>query len=293
MKHPEKLQSPNTKVRDVTLLTCAMLLAFGNIAGSAEKPIKCIEPDETKGMSEAVVVEDVPLVHTMQMMGASADAALNSVERILKSAGTSLDAVCKLNVYVAEENGVAAVQKVLAKRFNGAIKPAMTFVVSHLPDTNAMVGMDAVAAGGSETPRASVENGIRTFAILPKGPKTYVSGMADTNGLTEATRKTLEKLTTCIGRLGLGKKDIVQLKAFLEPMSDAGAVRKEIADYFHNEAPPVVFVEWSSPKPNPPIEIELIAQAKSDQSNQASAVSYITPAGTTDSKVFKRVAQVN
>ena len=261
--------------------------------------MKCIEPDDEKGMSEAVIVEDVPLVHTVQVMDAKGDvrtqtdSVLSKLDDILKSAGSSLGEVCKLNVYVAKDEDVPAVQKVLASRFNAEAKPAVTFVATRLPESGALVAMDAVAAGKDDKAAAPRHNGIRSFAILPKGPKTYVSGMADTNGLAEATRKTLEKLTACIGHLGLGKKDIVQLKAFLEPMAEVSDVRKVIADYFGNDAPPVVFVEWSSPKPNPPIEIELIARAKPENANKTEPVSYLTPPGTTDSKVFKRVAQVN
>jgi len=274
------------------------LLASAVIAQSASA-LKCVEPDDDKGMSEAVIVDDVPLVHTMQVMGAKGDAAaqadesLSKLETLLKSAGSSLEAACKLNVYVSKDQNVTAVQKVLAKRFKGPVKPAATFVTTRLPDPGSLVAMDAVAAAHDDGSAAPLDSGMRAFAILPKGPKSYVSGMADTNGLAQATERTLEKLTACIAHLGLEKKDIVQLKAFLEPMSDSARVRKKIVEYFGNSAPPVIFVEWSSPKPNPPIEIELIAPAKPDRSKEADPVSYVTPPGTTDSKVFKRVAQVN
>jgi enamine deaminase RidA (YjgF/YER057c/UK114 family) len=138
-----------------------------------------------------------------------------------------------------------------------------------------------------------LNNGMRPCSVLPVGPKIYVSGMADTNALPEATKKTLEKLVACIGQLGLKKTDIAQLKAFLEPMSDVPLVRKEIIDFFDSNAPPLVFVEWHSPKPNPPIEIELIASARGDFSRETNSVTFLTPRGTTDSKVFRRVARVN
>ena len=154
--------------------------------------------------------------------------------------------------------------------------------------------MDAVApVAGPSRSNAKVEKGMRSFAVLPAGPKIFVSGMADTNVLSEATRKTLEKLTAAIGHLGLEKKDIVQLKAFLEPMSEVGSVRKEIVSFFDGQAPPMVFVEWISPRPNPPIEIELVAPAKGDFSPETNSVTFLTPPGTTDSKVFRRVARVN
>jgi enamine deaminase RidA (YjgF/YER057c/UK114 family) len=139
----------------------------------------------------------------------------------------------------------------------------------------------------------SPKNGVRHAAILPAGPKVYVSGMADTNSLPEATRKTLEKLVGAIGHLNLTKKDIVQLKAFLQPMSELATVRQEIVKFFDGDAPPLVFVEWISPAPNPPIEIELIAAGKGDFSKESDSVTFLTPPGTTSTKVYSRVARVN
>jgi enamine deaminase RidA (YjgF/YER057c/UK114 family) len=130
-------------------------------------------------------------------------------------------------------------------------------------------------------------------AIPPPGPIIYVSGMADTNSLPDATRITLGKLMAAIGHLGLGKSDVVQLKAFFQPMSQAAVVRKAIADFFGGIAPPTVCVEWISPAPNPPIEIELIAAGKPDSTNDNESVVFLTPRGTTSTKVFSRVAKVN
>jgi len=117
--------------------------------------------------------------------------------------------------------------------------------------------------------------------------------MADTTSLPEATRKTLKTLMATIGHLGLARADVVQLKAFLQPMSEVGTVKKEIVNFFGGQAPPLVFVEWISPPPNPPIEIELIAAAKGDFSKEPESVAFLTPPGTTSTKVFSRVARVN
>src|SRR5439155_11245235 len=96
-----------------------------------------------------------------------------------------------------------------------------------------------------------------------------------------------------LGSLGLGKADIVHLKAFLQPMSEVAMVRQQIVSFFNGAAPPISFVEWISPAPNPPIEIELIAGGTGDFSKEAEPVSFLTPPGTTTSKVFSRVARVN
>src|SRR6267142_2270237 len=85
-------------------------------------------------------------------------------------------------------------------------------------------------------------------AIPPPGPLIYMSGMTDTNRLPKATRITLTKLMSALGHLGLAKSDLIQLKAFFQPMSEATVVRKAIVDFFGGTAPPTVFVEWITPR---------------------------------------------
>jgi len=263
------------------------------------------------------MVDDVPLAHTAQLLPldpqgelvGAADAA-KQTEQVLDNLGQALNAAdarladaVKLNIYLARTETMPQVQKTLARRFTGSIKPAVSFVVGNLAVPGALIAMDAVAPASAQPvigpvklfspPGLYGKKGVSHAAVLPPGPKIYLSGMADTNGLAEATHKTLEKLVAAIGHLGLTKSDIVQLKAFLEPMSDLAAVQKEIVQFFGGAAPPLVFVEWISPRPNPPIEIELIAAAKSDSTKETEAVTFLTPAGTTSTKVFSRVARVN
>jgi enamine deaminase RidA (YjgF/YER057c/UK114 family) len=280
-----------------------LLLGLGLSEGRSADLLKCINPDPDKGVSDAVIVEDRDLVHTMQVLPTDtkgdarkqADEVFSKLDSLLVPSGAKLDAACKLNVSLASDECIKPVQQALAARFSGPLKPAVALVVGKLAAPDALVAIDAVApAAGMHTQLKLLrENGMRVLSVLPAGPKIYVSGMADTNVLPEATKKTLEKLVATIGHLGLDKKDIVQLKAFLEPMSDVAIVRKQIVDFFDGNAPPLVFVEWRSPKPNPPIEIELIAPAKGDFSKETNSVSFLTPPGTTDSKVFRRVARVN
>jgi enamine deaminase RidA (YjgF/YER057c/UK114 family) len=184
---------------------------------------------------------------------------------------------------------------IIARQFPSSRRPAVSFVVGQLAVPGAQVAMDAV---GVQTPQDNlafrdIVRDVSNVAVLPPGPKIYVSGMADTNNLPIATRKTLEKLLAAIGDLDLSKQDIVQVKAFLQPMSEVEVVREEIVRFFDGKAPPTVFVEWISPAPNPPIEIELIAAGKGDVSKEPESVTFLTPTGTTDSKVFRRVARVN
>ena len=278
---------------------------------------RCLEPDAATGASTAVIVDDVPLAHTAQMLplnqkgeligkgdaAKQTDQVLANLGLALSAANSELAKTIKLNVYLAQTEALPKVQQALARRFTGPIKPAVSFVVGDLAAPGALVAMDAVATAATQAVEREVRwftaagvydlGGPQAAAVLPAGAKVYVSGMADTNSLAEATRKTLEKLVAALGSLGSQKADIVQLKAFLQPMSQVDMVRKEITSFFQGKAPPVAFVDWISPSPNPPIEIELIAAAKGDFSREAECVSFLTPPGTTASKVFSRVARVN
>lgn len=299
------------KNRSIRCLSLAILFLPALGRGAT---VSCLAPDRATGSSLAVTVDDVPLAHTAQVLPldahgkiaargdakAQARLVLASLARTLRAARSGLPKVVKLNVYLARDTDRPKVQSALVEGFPGTNKPAVCFVTGALPDADALVAMDAVAVSGEKTlltPRRSSSapaeetNGILPIALLPAGPKLYVSGMADTNSLLPATRKTLEKLVAAIGHLGAQRQDIVQLKVFLQPMSEVAAVRKEVADFFGGKAPPTVFVDWISA--NPVVEIELIAAAHGDLSRETNTVSYFTPPGTTDSKVYRRVARVN
>ena len=283
----------------------------GEKATATERAMaKCVEPDTATGSSLAVVVnEDAALIHTSQVFpfnrrGQLVPAAnvvrqvnvtLDNLDAVLKSSGSDLERAVKLNIYLASDNVLPKVREALAAKFSSQAKPAVSYVVGELPEAGAQLAMDAVAVSSEKAPAVKEfrlrAGGIASAALLPAGPKLYVSGMADTNSLLPATRATLEQLVACIGHLGSKREDVVQLKVFLQPMSEVSAVRKVVADFFDGKAPPTVFVDWISA--NPVVEIELIAAAHGDLSRETNSVSYFTPPGTTDSKVYRRVARVN
>lgn len=287
-------------------------MPFGS---AAEIFFKCIGPDSTTGTSKAVIVENLSLVHTAQILpfddhrqivtggtGNQTERGLAVLGGVLSNSRCDLDGVVKLNVYISISNDLPVVRRTLARQFSGPNKPATTFVVTSLPEPSARIAMDAVAARRFQSIGSKVEwisplgyqdREISAAAVPSVGPLIYVSGMADTNSLPEATRITLGKLMSAIGHLGLAKSDVIQLKAFFQPMSEAAVVRKAIVDFFGGTAPPTIFVEWISSAPNPPIEIELIAAGKADATNQTHSVEFLTPPGTTSTKVFSRVAKVN
>jgi enamine deaminase RidA (YjgF/YER057c/UK114 family) len=298
------------------------LLGFGRAGVKLAEGAECIEPSVQTGTSLAVIVDDVPLLHTGQILPVNVhgnivegnatrhtEQIFSNLVAVLAAGKSDVSQIVKLNVYLSRDEDRAAVQQAISRALSSApgnrqtMRPAVSFVVGELPLTGATVALDAVARTSIQPAIRKVESfsarsiyhekGSDHAAILPAGVRVYVSGMADTNALPVATVKTLEKLMAIIKHLDLDRSDVVQLKAFLQPMSEASAVRRIVADFFQGKAPPSVFVEWISNQPNPPIEIELIAAGKGESSQPPNSVTFVTPPGTTSSKVYSRVAQVN
>jgi enamine deaminase RidA (YjgF/YER057c/UK114 family) len=120
----------------------------------------------------------------------------------------------------------------------------------------------------------------------------YISGQAAKGGLAEATQGTLKQLHETLESLGLNKKNIIQIKSFLSPMSSLSLVEKEFSEFFKGDAmPPLVFVDWISN--DPVIEIELIASSPATPVTAGAQIEYITPPGMSPSPVYSKVTRLN
>ena len=238
-----------------------------------------------------MVVGPGPLVHTAQLMGEGATlaeqtkAVLALLDGALKSGGSSLAQAVKLNVYVTADEATAEVEAILAATFAGQQKPAVYFVGTALPSANALVAMDAIGAGGGDGQGAAGK-----CAVLPAGPRVYVSGQAEKGdgSLADATKQTLASLGRTLTFLGLEKKDVVHVKAFLAPMAKCAETEKEIASFFAGvTAPPCSFVDWQSTLP---IEIEMIVSAAGNAAlAKGPAVEVRPPPGMTTPAVYSRL----
>jgi enamine deaminase RidA (YjgF/YER057c/UK114 family) len=277
-------------------------LATDGVRG--ESPIRCIEPDPATGSSRAVVVGAAPLLHSAQVVPVDGAGKLvgkddgprqiaqvmDQLDRLLPNGRSGWDRVVKLNVTVDSPATRAAVERVLVERFPGKVKPAVSFVQGALPVEGARVAVDAVAvsdADGQERRVRRLPGSGPSAAVLPVGPCVYVAGQAEKGELAEATRKTLASLRQTLAFLGVEESQVVQVRAFVRPISDLGPIHKELAAHFGKDAvPPVVFVEWISTLP---IEIELIAAAPG---KSREPVEYLTPPGMQASPVYSRVARV-
>lgn len=292
-----------------------LFLSFSVSAQKKSQNIHYSGSSNLRGASDAVIVDDLPLVHTTQFLpldksgnlvtrgdlNAQINQIFSNISSALKKADSNLKQIVKLNVYLSTSDLISRVRDQIDKRFQAGKKPALSFVAGDLAHKDALVSMDAIALSAKTVSgtvnyfmpeNLSSAQGIARAAILPAGPVVYVSGQAAKGELANATRGTLEQLEATLISLGLEKKDIVQIKSFIRPMSDLKLVEQEFAKFFENgTVPPLVFVEWTSK--DPVIEIELIASSVDAGVKTENQLDFITPPGMSASPVYCKVTRIN
>ncbi len=284
-------------------------------AGAQPRPMMRSGYNRVTKLPDAAIVDDGPLVHTTQVLPWGNDGrivgkgdiavqvrqVIDNLQLAMGAAGALPGGIIKINIYLAQQTLAPEVRAVLARQLSQANQVAITFVTGNLPDPDTLVAMDAVAIASHDTENHSVKRvriSTRPFlkgagaAILPGGGRYYISGQAKNGPLPDATRDTLGSLDKTLAFLSLDKSNVVQLKAFLEPVSAAASVQAQIAEFFAPDlAPPVVFVEWHSPT-NTPIEIEMIVADNKPVAKTGETVEFLTPPDLAVSTMFSRVAHV-
>jgi enamine deaminase RidA (YjgF/YER057c/UK114 family) len=296
----------------LALLISGSLSAF---AQTKESPmIKQIQPSVITGSSKAVVVDNAPLAHTAQLLplnkngkvigkgniSKQVDQVFKNIVFALKLADSDVDKIVKINIYISRNEFKPEIEKQLGSKFKKGIKPAVSFVTGDLANQEADIAIDVIAVSNLSSDKVRYFHSPATYgnslaahvAVLPAAGVTYVSGQADKGDLTEATRGTIKQLEATIKHLGIAKEQVIQIKCFVQPMSDISIVEKEFARFFEGQTvPPMVFVNWISQ--NPVIEIELIAASPASTSKPDEQLSFITPPGMTASPVYSKVTQIN
>lgn len=263
------------------------------------------------GGSLAVRIGDVALAHTAQALptdesasvahpgepAAQARLALANLERLLSAAGSSFSDMIRLNAVVANEDAATALRGALAASVPQPSRPATTLVRGSLPLPGALLALDAVAVArrGANLPVVQLVSPPRSgpsvgspAGILPAGPTAYIAGRAADGEPSEATYDVLRQLQGTLDFLGLDRSQIVRLKCFLRPITEAAVVARAIDAHFGGHPPPVVFVEWTNRQT---LEIEAVAAARASGSRPVAAIEFLTPPGLAASPVFSRVAR--
>lgn len=281
-------------------------------APQAAGSIRYLPLDAPAGMSQAVVVDGLPLVHTRQLLpldaagklvgeGAAdkqAEQLLANLEAVLGAAGSGLKKLVRVNVAALNHEAADTFRAQLSKRVGADARPAISVVLSPTPHRKALLAIDAVAVGADRGPRVALERTASVFgdkqcadvAVLPPGGVVYLSGRPDEGGLTaSAVTRSMTALMKTLEQVKLSPSQVVSVKVFLKPVTSAEDVLAEVKKYFPGQlAPPVVFVEWIAVIP---VEIELVAQLPlSGKAPQT--VDYYNPPDVVPSAAFSRVALV-
>jgi enamine deaminase RidA (YjgF/YER057c/UK114 family) len=282
---------------------------FVNLTSWAQSPdIQYAQTSRLKGSSDAVIVKNVPLVHTSQIFSLDKRGKFvfkdelqkqigqifGNLSKALKIADSGIDQVVKLNIYLKNSTLISEVQTEIGRRFKSGKLPAVSYVTGNLSYPDALISIDAIAVStnSSDNNVKYFNSGSTQVSILPPGPVVYVSGQAAKGNLTEATLNTLKQLEETLHFLGLEKRDIVQIKSFINPISYLSTVQNVMAEFFkEGTIPPLVNVEWLSK--DPLIEIELIASSNRTLSKSNEQLDFITPKGMVHSPVYSKVTRVN
>lgn len=278
----------NSIVTSTLLLTCSQVTA----AELTRYPIG------GSGIPSAVRVGRAGLAHTGMIVGAEAGQGASGIfgiaariKAIAGHYGSTLADVAKLNLYVADPKPalIRRVETEIEQAWSREACPTLTLIPSPIPG-GASVAADAVIA----VPRdddAVTRFGDRASVMPPGRDILYVSGRVGSGTLAEATRETMRQLFDVLTHLGSTPADVVQVKAFIQPMSRWETVQLQIDRAFGDASPPpVVYVAWTSP--SRATEIELIAAAP-DREKTEETISYVTPPGDQASPVYSRVARVH
>lgn len=232
-----------------------------------------------------VTVEGSQL-HTNQVFGPEPAGLLDQVDA---AAQRLSGRVVKLHIAAKDNPAIAAVSAEVQKRYAKKL-PAVTCVVGQLFPAEANLAIDAVIAFNG-----SLQNGKRVEEdefgrILHPGSRVYVSGQAEKDKADGgATIATMQSLSNSLQSVNATLDDVVQVKAFLNPIHTEKRVRSDIASFLGDRKVPVVIVEWTAA--TPPIEIELIAACPDGVA--PSGIEYSTPPNMTASPLYSRIAKVN
>jgi len=277
----------------------SLFLSTG-IVGAAE-PVCRLGIDPATGMSEAVVVEDTATWHTSRIV-AEPDATgqrptglaeqtrsvLKQVDAIFGHAAGEPSQLIRLNISLASGDAGPLVRKDLEAHFPSDQRPVVTMTGSLMPEKDVLIAVDALGVIGVSTATA-LQKLTGQGASCPAGPKIYISGKAAVGDLATGTRETLRQIDDNLKLLGLNKTDIVQLRAFIGPVSEVDAFHAEVRRYLGDlPLPSVTSTHWISA--GYPIEIEAVV--KDTLGSRATEIEFITPPGETASPVFCRVVRV-
>lgn len=283
-------------------LACAFLLTASAAAGDFS--VRRFAVDPAQACAGAVSVQHADLIYSGQLwpvgggdLAKQQSGLWKQATDLLKSIGLAPRDIVKLNLYVADEHDAAAMVPALRELFGPDSLPAVSWVTTALPHAEARLGLDFIAArAASDEPFPASTSGQANLAIIRAAAtsRVFISGQAEKGdgSVADAARQTMASLFRTLSFVDLKPADVVQVKAFISPMSQSAEALTAIRAAFTPAAcPPLVLVEWESP--SLPVEIELVASGAGPTPKSGQSVRFLTPPGLKSSPVFSRVARVH
>jgi len=251
--------------------------------------LQFFKDEQVTNGSAAVRVNRGYLIHSASVSAAkpsgNLDGDLSAALDVLEKSSRG-GTMIKLHICIAPDVFSGdTVSRFLAKRWPNGNAPVTTIVEA---SGGADVTLDAVwHSNSSELADLAPSDGV----LSPNVDILQLSGRAASGELAEATSGTMEQLFAVLRGLGADRENVVQIKAFIQPIDQREIVGQTIKDSFEElPVPPIVFVQWTSA--SRATEIELIAEAPGKTDN-AESTSYYTPPGDKSSPVYSRVGRIH
>ena len=210
--------------------------------------------------------------------------ALESLGRILASAGFSPGDVMKLFVTVADARQLAAFDRAYESYFDEP-RPAVTFVQGQLPVPGLLVAVDAIAS--KDTPKTVVAPRVGRWSdtlapppasasqAIRAGDLAYVSGLLGVSpkgrlvgagDMKAQTVRALEQLATSLELLGLTAEDVVKTTVYITDWREYVAYNEVYGDFFQSPYPARSTVQMGLPLAGALIQVDAIAVAGASES---------------------------
>lgn len=270
---------------------------------------RCLRSENWDKAASVVCVQGYPLVFTGQAFPEAANGgalpedldaqlklAWDHLVRIVQEAGSEKEKIVRIGVSIAQQDDATHTIDFIRQQFSDDWLPSITAVITPLPREKARVAFDAVAY--SEEPTSDVKpvrltndsNAASDAAVCPPGGLVFFSGLPDKSPLPKAVENAVKALLETAKGLHVEKKDILQVRVFLQPMGEMPAVLEELKRAFPDGTmPPVILTEWIA---SAPVEIEMVARLPSQAVLGSDVVRFYNPPGVKPSPTFSKVAIV-
>ncbi|MEZ8013381.1 MULTISPECIES: RidA family protein [Vibrio] len=184
---------------------------------------------------------------------------LNNIKAIVESIDHVMDDVVKINVFVKNISDIDAIDEVYASFFNNSLPTRTVVGVAALPNSDALVQMDALISNGEGTkpqapcalvkvsrntdnaPQSAVSTQTAAFShynnLSAQLPIDVNTGELISGGITEQTTQCLANIKTILESIGHVMNDVVKTTIYLKNVEDAEKVNEVCAKFFPSYVP--------------------------------------------------------